>query len=248
MKIAEKCRKTFWRFLRTTNTRERERERESSTNKQTRFVPGNPKKAGELVPRENCRKVSKIFWHFFDDFWRFLPCAKIVEKCRKCFWYFLKLFDVFWRGPIWAGPFCNPLTIAYSHIIWPRTIDWKSFQNGNLLFSLQWLGARAWQHNEEPTSFPNIKEGDMAFLDGGGVDASDELWFSCKSKIKEVHLRRGSLCTSPPTSGGPRTCSQLQQNYVNISRPKLVKKCLSNSQKHFRSVNWTSIILHIQIL
>ena len=57
------------------------------------------------MPRENCRKVSKIFLTIFDDFWRFLPCAKIVEKCRKTFWHFLTIFDVFWRGPFPPAPF-----------------------------------------------------------------------------------------------------------------------------------------------
>ena len=45
----------------------------------------SPKTAGKMVPRENCRKVSKSFLTLFDDFGRFLPCAKIVEKCRKTF-------------------------------------------------------------------------------------------------------------------------------------------------------------------
>ena len=58
-----------------------------------------------MVPRENCRKVSKNFLTLFDDFWRFLPCAKIVEKCRKTFWHFLTIFDVFWRGPFPPAPF-----------------------------------------------------------------------------------------------------------------------------------------------
>ena len=60
-----------------------------------------PKGAGKLVPRENCRQVSKIFLTLSDDFWRFLPCAKIVEKCRKTFWHFLTFFDV--------APFRRPL-------------------------------------------------------------------------------------------------------------------------------------------
>ena len=66
----------------------------------------NAKGAGKKVPRENCRKVSKklfdTFWRFF---WRFLPCAKIVEKCRKTFWHFLTIFDAFWRGPFPPPPF-----------------------------------------------------------------------------------------------------------------------------------------------
>ena len=52
-----------------------------------------------MVPREKCWKVSKNFLTLFDDFWRFLPCAEIVEKCRKTFWRFLTSFEVFWRGP-----------------------------------------------------------------------------------------------------------------------------------------------------
>ena len=46
-----------------------------------------------------------MFLTLFDDFWRFLPCAKIVEKCRKTFWHFLTIFDVFWRGPFPPAPF-----------------------------------------------------------------------------------------------------------------------------------------------
>ena len=57
------------------------------------------------MPRENCRKLSKNFLTLFDDFWRFLPCAKIVEKYRKTFWHFLTIFDVFWRGPFPPAPF-----------------------------------------------------------------------------------------------------------------------------------------------
>ena len=69
------------------------------------FFGAPPKGAGELVPRESCRKVSKIILTFFDDFWRFLPCAKIVEKCRKYFRHFSTIFDVFWRGPFPPAPF-----------------------------------------------------------------------------------------------------------------------------------------------
>ena len=66
--------------------------------------PRPPKGAGEMVPRENCRKVSKNFLTLFANFWRFLPCAKIVEKCRKICWHFLTIFDVFWRGPFPPAP------------------------------------------------------------------------------------------------------------------------------------------------
>ena len=72
--------------------------------------PKTWKGAGEQVPCEKCRKVSKIFLTLFDVFWLFLPCGKSVEKCRKYFWHFLLIFDVFWRGPFPAGPFCAPLT------------------------------------------------------------------------------------------------------------------------------------------
>ena len=58
-----------------------------------------------MVPRENCRKVSKNFLTLFDDFWRFLPCARIVEKCRKTLRHFLTIFDVFWCGPFPPAPF-----------------------------------------------------------------------------------------------------------------------------------------------
>ena len=68
-------------------------------------VRAPPKGAGKKVPRENCRKVSKNLLTFFDDFWRFLPCATSVEKCRKTFRHFLTIFDVFWRGPFPPAPF-----------------------------------------------------------------------------------------------------------------------------------------------
>ena len=57
------------------------------------------------------RKWSKSVENFltlFDDFWHFLPCAKIVET----------IFDEFWRFLTWplsAGPFCNPLTFINMH-------------------------------------------------------------------------------------------------------------------------------------
>ena len=47
---------------------------------------------------EKCRKTLLTP---FDDFWRFLPCAKNVEKCQRYFWRLLTLFD--------ASPFCGPL-------------------------------------------------------------------------------------------------------------------------------------------
>ena len=58
--------------------------------------------AGTLVPRENCRKVSKRLLALLDDFWRLLPCAKSVEKCRTCFsssakwWFSLRMIWDFW--------------------------------------------------------------------------------------------------------------------------------------------------------
>ena len=68
------------------------------------IIQSLPKGAGKMVPREICRKVSKNFLTLFDDFWRFLPCAKDVEKCRKTFWHFLTIFDVFD-----VAPFHRPL-------------------------------------------------------------------------------------------------------------------------------------------
>ena len=63
-----------------------------------------------MVPRENCRKVSKNFLTLFDDFWRLLPCAKIVEQCRKTFWHFL-------TWPLSASPFCNPLNFGPDYVV-----------------------------------------------------------------------------------------------------------------------------------
>ena len=71
------------------------------------------KGAGKGAARKLSKSVEKLLT-LFDDFWRFLPCAKIVEKCRKTFWHF---FDDFWRFLTWplsAGPFCNPLRIFLS--------------------------------------------------------------------------------------------------------------------------------------
>ena len=75
------------------------------------FLPRLPlirapqKGARKKVPRENCRKVSKIFLTFFDVF-------ALRENCRKVSKNILTLFDDFWRFLTWplsAGPFCNPL-------------------------------------------------------------------------------------------------------------------------------------------
>ena len=71
-----------------------------------------PKRAGKLVPRENClKKYRKIFSTFFFTFvtvcWCFLPCSKNVEKGRK---YIFTLFDDFWLllpWPLSACPFCT---------------------------------------------------------------------------------------------------------------------------------------------
>ena len=57
------------------------------------------------------RKLSKSveFFTLFDDFWRFVPCAKNFREVSKIF---LTLFDDFWRFLTWplsAGPFCGPL-------------------------------------------------------------------------------------------------------------------------------------------
>ena len=91
-----------------------------------------PKGAGKLVPRENCRKVSKNILTLFDDFSRFLPCAKDVEKCRKYFWHFMTLFDTFSRfltRPLSAGPFCGPL----------KKTPLKAFLNPAKVCTLFWL-------------------------------------------------------------------------------------------------------------
>ena len=64
-----------------------------------------PKGAGKMVPRENCRKVSKNFLTLFDDFWGFFA---LRENCRKVSKNFLTLFDDFWlflTWPLSAGPF-----------------------------------------------------------------------------------------------------------------------------------------------
>ena len=79
-----------------------------------------PKGAGKPVPRKNCRKVSKIFLKLFDDFWRFLPCAKNVQKCRKYFWHLLTIFDVFWRGPFPLAPFAVHCWEAAGLGNWPK--------------------------------------------------------------------------------------------------------------------------------
>ena len=46
-----------------------------------------PKGAGKLVPRENCRKVSKNILTLFDD-----SFFALREKCRKVSKIFLTLF------------------------------------------------------------------------------------------------------------------------------------------------------------
>ena len=66
--------------------------------------------AGKLAPRGKCQKLSKIFLTLFDDFWRFLPCAKSLEKCRKYLWHFLTIFDV--------APFRWPLFAVRWVLIW----------------------------------------------------------------------------------------------------------------------------------
>ena len=96
-----------------------------------RLFQSPPKGAGKKVPRENCQKVSKNFLTFFDDFWRFLPCAKNVEKWRKTFWHFLTIFDVFWRGPFPPAPFairwllhCSLLSFCFSFFpFWTNKIE-----------------------------------------------------------------------------------------------------------------------------
>ena len=68
------------------------------------------------------RKLSKNFLTLFDDFWRFFPCAKIVEKCRKTFWHFLTFFDV--------APFRRPLLQSADFGTRPRETFLRPFGFG----------------------------------------------------------------------------------------------------------------------
>ena len=73
-----------------------------------RLYQSPPKGAGKMAPRENCRKVSKNFWHFLTIFGVFCHARKLSKSVEK-------LFDSFWRFLTWplsAGPFCNPLTLS----------------------------------------------------------------------------------------------------------------------------------------
>ena len=75
--------------------------------------PPPPKKKG---PEKWCRakivkKCRQWFLTLCADFWRFLPCAKIVEKCRNFSWHFLTVLDV----ALAAGPCCSPLIIRGMH-------------------------------------------------------------------------------------------------------------------------------------
>ena len=57
-----------------------------------------PKGAGKLVPRENCQKVSKYFWHFLTIFDVFCPARRMSKSVEN-------IDDVFWRGPLPLAPF-----------------------------------------------------------------------------------------------------------------------------------------------
>ena len=86
------------------------------------------------------RKLSKIMFDTFDDFWQFLPCVKRVEKCRN-------IFDDFWCDPFSAGPFCSPRTIANgSRILFreycfrrERETRWVLRQTRWVLRQTQWV-------------------------------------------------------------------------------------------------------------
>ena len=73
---------------------------------------------------------------------------------------------------------------------------------------------------------------------------------SCVTDVLPVQLR--NEFPNPETVSnhfGPHgTVSSGRITSTNIIRPKSVKNCLDDSQNHFRSVNWTSVILHFQIL
>ena len=119
-----------------------------------------PQRGRKTGSAQNCRLVSKIFLTFFDDFWRFLPCAKMVEKCRKYFWHFLTIFDFFWRGPFpmalfavhlhcrWACLCAQPNTAAPGGPCQRRRGGALHFQWG------MWWWRRSMQQLSPPSPWP----------------------------------------------------------------------------------------------
>ena len=79
-----------------------------------------PKGAGKLVPRESCRKVSKIFLTLFDVF--FFTFFALREKCRKVSKIFLTLFDVFDVAPF-SWPLLRSTGCRGFHTISPLNIS-----------------------------------------------------------------------------------------------------------------------------
>ena len=109
-----------------------------------------PKGAGKMVPRENCRKVSKNFLTLFEDFWRFFcPARKLSKSVEKLFDTFWRFLDDFWRGPFPPAPFAirwtKPSAISsqilarHYHITWCQRLRdrWLAFYRSQKGLSLK---------------------------------------------------------------------------------------------------------------
>ena len=83
------------------------------------------------------------FLVFFEDYERFLPCVKSVEKCRILSWHFMTILDFFWRGPF-------PLT--------PLAIHWETLMT-RLEFSRNVYPRQQNSYNSKSSSRPqNLRE------------------------------------------------------------------------------------------
>ena len=162
-----------------------------------------PEGAGKMVPRENCRKVSKNFLTLFDDVWRFLPCARSAEKCWKTFWHFLTIFDVFLTWPLSAGPFCNPLILAWeprnllsdlllSYLKFFQQVSWPS--GSQVKYRSNWATTSS-DHTKAQSNL-TIPGGWYRAQKGGGTEPKSPWILKTRKKLRKKN-------TKSPTPGCP---------------------------------------------
>ena len=119
--ILSETSRRLWRFLGSVRGFPRKTPGKSCKNRWKAFPESQnaqspPKGAGKLVPRENCRKVSKPFLTLFDVF---CPARKLSKNVENICWHFLTIFDVFWRGPFPLAPFAVRWNATNSRILVP---------------------------------------------------------------------------------------------------------------------------------
>ena len=140
-----------------------------------------PQEGPKKGAARNLSKSVKNFLTFFDDFWRFLPCAKIVEKL---FDTFRQISRGFWRGPFPPAPFA---------IRWEKDgagCPARVTDSLNFFLSLAWVRSRPGKPNHKKgqnEKFMNFAHFCEFLRFSLGKQARFTLNFCCGMPLRKVH-------------------------------------------------------------